>query len=93
VREIYTRRNEQVGPSLSIVIGKDGTIGQGTGAPAWVGSATVLLTSGPVRSPHEPRLAAHTRVAPTAGLEFGGRGWPRTRINVSRSWECVEPLP
>jgi hypothetical protein len=37
VREIYTRGGEQAGPTLWIVVSKDGTIGQGTGVPAWWG--------------------------------------------------------
>lgn len=37
-REIYVRGGEQVGPSLWIVISKDGTISQGTGVPAWWGA-------------------------------------------------------
>lgn len=38
LREIYTRGGERVGPSLWIVISKDGTIGQGTGIPDWWGA-------------------------------------------------------
>jgi hypothetical protein len=38
LREIYMRGGEHVGPSLWIVISKDGTIGQGTGVPAWWGA-------------------------------------------------------
>lgn len=38
LREIYTRGGEQVGPSLWIVISKDGTISQGTGVPDWWGA-------------------------------------------------------
>jgi hypothetical protein len=37
LRDIYTRGDEELGPSLWIVISKDGTIGQGTGVPAWWG--------------------------------------------------------
>jgi hypothetical protein len=35
LRVIYTRGGEQVGPSLWIVISKDGTLGQGSGVPDW----------------------------------------------------------
>jgi hypothetical protein len=38
LREIYTRGGEHVGPSLWIVIGKEGRIGQGTGVPDWWGA-------------------------------------------------------
>ncbi len=38
LREIYTRGGEQAGPSLWIVISKDGSIGQGTGVPDWWGA-------------------------------------------------------
>jgi hypothetical protein len=37
LRDIYTRGDEELGPSLWIVMSKDGTIGQGTGVPAWWG--------------------------------------------------------
>lgn len=38
VREIYTRDNELDAPSLWITIGKDGSVQQGTGVPAWWGA-------------------------------------------------------
>ena len=38
LREIYRRGAEQAGASLWIVIGKDGTIDQGTGVPDWWGA-------------------------------------------------------